>query len=166
MLEQNHGSPDPEKTNPGEINSHGTPLPRLTIPTTRFGDLLVERSRIISVRGGLRGFPDSSEYTLLGSPEDPNFFWLQSLQNPGLAFVVTDPAYFFEDYGVYGFQKALQEIGLKRVEDAQVLVVLNKIDGSLTANLEEPILVNPDNMKAVQVAPSESKCGPQEPLWA
>jgi len=37
-------------------------------------------------------------YALIQTGEENYFFWLQSVDEPTLAFVVTDPAIFFKDY--------------------------------------------------------------------
>ena len=49
---------------------------------------------------GLLGFPDHTRFALIQTGEENYFFWLQSVDEPNLAFVVTDPSIFFKDYEV------------------------------------------------------------------
>src|SRR5687768_5931065 len=72
----------------------------MEIETTRFGTLSVEDERIITFPNGLLGFPDHTRFALIQTGEENYFFWLQAVDEPNLAFVVTDPGIFFKDYDV------------------------------------------------------------------
>ena len=72
----------------------------MDIETTRFGRLSVEDERIITFPNGLLGFPDHTRFALIQTGEENYFFWLQSVDEPNLAFVVTDPSIVFKDYEV------------------------------------------------------------------
>ncbi len=56
--------------------------------TTRFGVLEVDDSSIIRMPKGPLGFEEQTQYILIQHREDTNFRWLQSLEEPSLAFVV------------------------------------------------------------------------------
>ena len=60
----------------------------------------VDDERVITFPGGLLGFPDHTRFALIQTGEENYFFWLQSVDEPNLAFVVTDPSIFFKDYEV------------------------------------------------------------------
>ena len=82
----------------------------MQIQSSRFGWLSVDDDRVITFPRGLLGFPDHSRFALLpasgsaaaagGAGDDGCFYWLQSADDPALAFVVVDPAAFFKDYAV------------------------------------------------------------------
>src|SRR5687768_15135601 len=72
----------------------------IEIQSTRFGTLVVDDGRIINFPNGLLGFPDHKRFALIQTGEENYFFWLQSVDEPNLAFVVTDPAIFFKGYDV------------------------------------------------------------------
>src|SRR6185295_7181281 len=68
--------------------------------TARFGEIEFAEDVIITFPDGVLGFPGDRRYLLLehdaeGSP----FKWLQSLDNPDLAFIVVDPAIVDTNYG-------------------------------------------------------------------
>jgi flagellar assembly factor FliW len=70
----------------------------LGIETTRFGRLEVEENRVIHFPEGLLGFPERKKFIMLDHKPDSPFCWLQALDAPGLAFVLTNPFLVKKDY--------------------------------------------------------------------
>ncbi len=62
----------------------------LKIKTSRFGELEVDEQSVVSIMGGVLGFPKETKYVLL--EYNPPFSWLQSIENADLAFVVVNAA--------------------------------------------------------------------------
>src|ERR1700722_17486530 len=71
---------------------------RMEIQTSRFGRMTVDEERVMTFPRGLLGFPNHNRFALIQTGEENYFFWLQSIDDPSLAFVVTDPTVFFKDY--------------------------------------------------------------------
>ncbi|MDX2146045.1 MAG: flagellar assembly protein FliW [Planctomycetota bacterium] len=138
----------------------------MEVATTRFGVINVAEDRVITFPKGLLGFADKKRYCLLEPSEDACFFWLQSLEDPALAFVVTDPAMFVRDYQVPIRPDQLEELGAKRLEDAQVFVVVNKVDNQLTGNLQGPLVINTLNRTGEQMVLAERRWTTRHPLMA
>ena len=152
----------------------------MEIVTTRFGTLNVDDDRVIHFPKGLLGFPDHGRYALIQTGEENYFFWLQSVDDPNLAFVVTDPAIFFKGYEVplrdetrqdLGMELAgqgLDEDGAQAAQNAatflQVFVICNKVGEWLTGNLLGPLVVNAHNRLAQQVVLTEKKWTTRQPL--
>mgnify|MGYP003497483790 CR=1 FL=1 len=63
----------------------------MLIQTSRFGQLDVNRDRLIRFEEGILGFPKQKEYALIQTGDGSGFYWLQSVDTPDLAFVVSDP---------------------------------------------------------------------------
>ena len=63
----------------------------MNVHTTRFGTVDLDEKRIITFPAGLLGFSSFKSFALLQPDDEGVFFWLQSLDSPELAFVVTDP---------------------------------------------------------------------------
>lgn len=114
----------------------------MEVRTTRFGVIDIAEDRVITFPKGLLGFAGQKRYCLLEPGEDACFFWLQSLDEPSLAFVVTDPALFIPEYSVPIRPEQMQDLVLDKLEDAQVFVIVNKVDQQLTGNLQGPLVVN------------------------
>ena len=136
----------------------------IEIQSTRFGALLVDEERVINFPNGLLGFPDHRRFALIQTGEENYFFWLQSIDEPNLAFVVTDPSIFFKDYDVPIREEAQADLQLTDPQYAQVFVICNKVGEWLTGNLLGPIVVNAGNRLGMQVVLTEKKWTTRQPL--
>lgn len=129
----------------------------MNVETTRFGVVEVDESRVIQFAAGLLGFSSFTRYVLLQPDDDAVFFWLQSVDAPELAFVVTDPSLWVSDYEVPVKSDQIRDIGLDNPERGQVLVIVNKRDNVLTANLQGPLLINIERFQGLQYVMAEKK---------
>ncbi|MBX3357576.1 MAG: flagellar assembly protein FliW [Phycisphaeraceae bacterium] len=136
----------------------------MQVRTTRFGSLEISDERVISFPKGLLGFADCRRFCLLEPAEDACFFWLQSLDEPSLAFVVTDPSFFIPEYTVPIREDQMVELKLPRLEDAQVFVIVNKVDLTLTGNLQGPLVINTLDRVAEQFVLAEKRWTTRHPL--
>ncbi len=114
----------------------------MDVRTTRFGLVSIAEDRIITFSKGLLGFGNFTRFCLLEPADDACFFWLQSVEEPSLAFVVTDPAFFVPEFNVPIRPEQMSELALANLADAQVFVIVNKIDQALTGNLQGPLVIN------------------------
>jgi flagellar assembly factor FliW len=120
--------------------------PVITIDSKAFGRVAVSEDQIITFPSGLPGFPNFRRYALLPEHLQSPFFGLQSLDNPSLAFVVTDPAALVPDYRPKNGVNDLRELQAASLEDLQILVTLTiplGRPGETTANLMSPLMINP-----------------------
>ena len=136
----------------------------MDIQSTRFGTLSVDDERIIEFPSGLLGFPEHKRFALIQTGEENYFFWLQSVDDANLAFVVTDPSIFFKDYEVPVRDETAADIQLTDMNYAQIFVICNKVEEWLTGNLLGPIVVNAANRLAQQVVLTEKKWTTRQPL--
>ncbi len=139
----------------------------MQIQSTRFGWLSVDDDRVITFPRGLLGFPDHTRFALLPSASaaaDGCFFWLQSADDPALAFVVSDPAVFFADYAVPIREDTTAELLVADAGRLQQLVICNKVGDWITGNLLGPLVVNSENRLGVQVVLTERKWTTRQPL--
>jgi len=136
----------------------------MLIHTSRFGQLDVNPERLIIFDEGILGFPEQNEYALIQTGEGSAFYWLQAVGRPDLAFVVCDPRLFVVDYQVPVKLEELEGIELGSAENAQVFVIVNKVDEMLTGNLQGPLVVNVGNRKARQLVLSDKRYSTRHPL--
>lgn len=146
-VEVTQGAEFTEETEPRQIE----------VRTSRFGTISVNADRVISFERGLLGFPSMRQFALIATGDESYFFWLQSLEDPTLAFVVTDPATFVKGYEVPLKDEIRQELAIADDAAAQVFVICNKVNGWLTGNLLGPIVVNTAARTAQQVVLTEKK---------
>jgi flagellar assembly factor FliW len=131
-----------------------TPMATTTILTARFGEVSVDDGLIIQFIEPILGFKDSLKYVILDHAENSPFKWLQSANEPDLAFVVTNPKFFGIDYEFVLSDEIAGKLSLQNAEDALVLTIVNipqNDPGKMTANLLGPIIVNQATRLAMQV---------------
>ncbi|MFH1075548.1 MAG: flagellar assembly protein FliW [Pseudomonadota bacterium] len=125
----------------------------MKVNTTRFGEIEIEDEKIINMQEGVLGFPDSLRFIILSHKEDSPFFWYQSLDNEGLAFVIASPFLFKPDYkldvcSISNDMNWPEDVNL----DVFVIVTIPKgRPQDMTANLLGPIVINIDTQQAAQV---------------
>jgi len=136
----------------------------MIIETTRFGRIEVDESRLIVFPRGILGFPYQKHYALIQTGKDSAFYWLQSVDRPELAFVVTDPHLFVPDYRVPAKAEDLRQLNLADASEAQVFVIVNKVEGVLTGNLQGPLIINVETRVGRQLVLSDKKYSTRYPL--
>ena len=146
----------------------------VTVQTTRFGTLEIEPERVMRFDGGLLGFADATRFALIETGDDSYFFWLQSLHDPALAFVVCDPQSFVPGYTVAEVPlraECREALGIDadaRGEElagqAQVLTICNRVGDWLTGNLLGPLVVNVHTFVGQQIVLTEKRWSTRQPL--
>ena len=129
----------------------------MDVETTRFGAVNVDDARLITFPAGLLGITAYKTYALLQPDSNGAFLWLQSVEAPELAFVVTDPTMWVAGYQVPIRREQMQELRLESLDDAQIFVIVNRYDRSLTANLQGPLVVNVGNREGMQLVLAEKR---------
>jgi flagellar assembly factor FliW len=107
---------------------------------------------------GLLGFPEQKRYVILDHDTEVPFKWLQSVEEPALAFVILDPALFHPGYQIDIPVDALAEISASEKEDLALVVVLtipSDDPGRITANLRGPLILSHKTKTGKQLVLSE-----------
>ncbi|MBI1336353.1 MAG: flagellar assembly protein FliW [Phycisphaera sp.] len=136
----------------------------MLVNTTRFGQVDIDKSRIITFPKGLLGFPDYKRYALIEPGRDTYFWWMQSVDEADLAFIVTDPSLFVPTYRVPLKLEQMQDLGMKSIDDAQVFVIVNKRGSLLTGNLQGPLVIHVENKVGEQLVLSDRRFTTRVPL--
>ena len=132
---------------------------KVKIETTRFGEIEINEEEIIEFVVGPYGFEELTEYTLLADEDSP-FFWLQSISDPDLAFVVTEPWAFYEDYEFDLHDEIKNKLNLSDQEEVLVInmiTVPNDKPKEMTMNLKAPIIINKEDKLAKQIILEEEE---------
>ncbi len=136
----------------------------MTIQTSRFGPLEVNEERFITFEQGILGFPNQKQYALIQTGDNSGFYWLQAVDRAELAFVVCDPRLFVQDYRAPVKSEELTNLGVTDADQAQVFIIVNKIDKVLTGNLQGPLVINVKTHAARQLVLSDRKYSTRHPL--
>jgi flagellar assembly factor FliW len=123
----------------------------MLVQTTRFGPVDVDESRLLEFPAGLLGFSRARRFALLQPDERGVFFWLQSVESADVAFVVTDPCLWSNEFAVTLRREQAQEIALPDGVMPQLLVIVNRRDHGITANMQGPLVINPATRVGLQV---------------
>ena len=134
---------------------------KVKITTTRFGIIEVDEDTVIQFIDPVPGFPGAEKFVLILHKEDSPFYWLQSVELPEVAFVVTDPGLFFADYQVTISDEDLVRLMVaESASDSVIVVSIITIPPGdprqMTANLMAPIVINTENKTAKQIVMLDS----------
>ena len=124
----------------------------MKIKTKPYGEIEVDERQKIHFPEGLIGFEGFTHYYLLDSREGP-FYWLQSEEEPELAFLLIDPRIFRQDYKLTVQESDLRDLKIKDKGDLLdfAIVTVPEDHSKISANLMGPILLNRKNKTAKQV---------------
>ncbi|MEL3908501.1 MAG: flagellar assembly protein FliW [Treponemataceae bacterium] len=130
----------------------------MKIETKSMGLVEISEDQKITMPEGFYGFEDCHDFALIDS-EQPPFFWMQSLEDKSLAFIVIDPFLFRPDYELDIDDESLKPIEATSPENLLVFALVTvPADGSpITANLQGPLIINKANKKAMQVVAGGEK---------
>jgi len=140
----------------------------MNIHTKFFGVVEIKEENIIEFPNGVPGFEQEKEFVLLEIDEQGTYSSLQSVNQPGIALVVTNPYLFFSDYEFDLDHNTINLLQIKSNEDVMVLSVLTLKDPFIdsTANLQAPIIINYKTNKAKQLILNDSNFQTKQPLFA
>ncbi len=123
-----------------------------TIKTKAYGEIKVEEDSAIFFKREILGFENFKYYYLIEMGDLPNFYWLQSKDEPNLAFIVVNPRLFKQDYKL-----ELDDIdkGMLEIEEGNdlidfVIVNIPEDINKMTMNLLGPIVINVNKRTAIQ----------------
>ncbi len=122
--------------------------------TSRFGKIEHGKSEIITMVRGILGFDSYLRFIIVKLKGQEPFKWLQSLEDPDLAFLIIDPLFFKPDYLVEIHPADLAVLKARNVNNIAVFVLVSIPKGqpsSMSANLQAPLVINRDNMNAAQL---------------
>jgi len=136
------------------------------IESGHLGPVEVDDDAVVEFPAGIIGFPDQRRYAIVAAEDSGLYSWLQSVDEPDLAFLAVVPAPFFPDYAPVIPDEDCASIGLTDPDDAQVLCLLTVGDDAITANLLGPIVLNVRNRTARQVVLTDSSLSTKAPILA
>lgn len=138
--------------------THTVPL-TIRIVSRALGPIEVPEDEVIKMCEPLSGFDGCERYALIehirddGSVNDA-VMWLQALEAPFHAFVVTDPWIVMPDYSPEIPDSDAGQLGLRGLEGARVVAILTVPQGNDdvgSINLRAPIVIDLASRRAKQV---------------
>ncbi|NLW27382.1 flagellar assembly protein FliW [Acetivibrio saccincola] len=126
----------------------------MLLKTKHFGEINIDEKKIINFEDGIPGFENEKRFIVLYEGDDKSpFRWMQSIDNPDLAFAMVDPIMIVPDYDGEIPKEAVEKLEIEKPEDIMVLsiVVVREEVEKISMNLKAPIIINTKNNKGMQV---------------
>lgn len=132
---------------------------------TRFGEVEYDPENLLHFPAGLIGLPNLRHFIVMPNKKQGPLFWIQSVDDPDIAFVLTDPTNFFLDYQLMPEDAERESLLLDEKDECFILsVVTVPADQKITLNLAAPILFAPKTNRAIQVIVENSNYSSKTPL--
>lgn len=130
----------------------------MELVTKAMGTIDVSEDKMLEIPEGLFGFEEYTKFALIDSEYEP-FIWLQSCENPNLAFLIVDPFLICSYYETDIDDECLAKIGITKPEDIIIMTIVTvPNDGSaITANFQGPLVINKQNKKCMQVILNDNR---------
>lgn len=123
--------------------------------TIKFGNVQYNESDVIIFVRAILGFEDLRKFIIISRPESDPFKWLQSLEDPGIAFVIVEPRLILDNYVVELSQHDIKQLhGTQQLNDYKIFVIMTVPKGhpeKISVNLQGPLIINLKNLKAIQM---------------
>ncbi|AGF79638.1 hypothetical protein UWK_03109 [Desulfocapsa sulfexigens DSM 10523] len=132
---------------------------------TRFGDVEYDPKNLLHFPAGMIGFPTLHDFIVMPNKKEGPLFWIQSIDDPGIAFILTDPTNFFLDYQIKPEESERNALHIDDTDECYTLsVVTVPPDQKITLNLAAPILFSAKTNRAIQVILEKTNYNSRTPL--
>lgn len=126
----------------------------MIITTRHFGEIEIDEEKILFFKEGILGFEHIKKYCLINDKDQESpFKWLQSFDEPGLAFAIVDPFAIKKDYYI-NLDKGIADIlEIEKEEDILVfsIVVIPDDISKMSMNLKAPLIINARQKTGIQM---------------
>ena len=140
----------------------------MKINTEKFGELEIEEDRIFNFVLPIIGFNELSKFIIIDLNKDNIFKWLQSIEDPNLAFPIVSLYNLNMDYTINLPDNVAEILKIKNVENLLVMNIASiprENPNETTVNMLAPIIFNLEEQLASQVILSGSGYDISFPLF-
>ena len=140
----------------------------MIINTLRFGDIEIDENRIFKFKLPIIGFNELKDFVILDFNKDSFFKWLQSVEDPALAFPIVSVYSLNVDYSIDLTDNVVETLKITEVDDLLVMNIASipqENPSGATLNLLAPIIFNLKEKVAGQIILSGSGYDVSFPLF-
>jgi flagellar assembly factor FliW len=123
----------------------------MEVQTSRFGSIEIPPADVIRFAEGLPGFAECRDWVLLADGQNTALAWLQSVEQPDVAFAVVSPRRHVPGYRLRVARRELEPLEIEDLQAARVLTIVGKSERAMTLNLKAPLVINLDRHIGRQV---------------
>ena len=131
----------------------------MKLSTVRFGEIEIEEDRIFNFVMPIIGFDMLHKFIILDPNKETLFKWLQSIEDPSLAFPIISVSALELEYAIDLPDNIVEKLDITNVESLLVMNITSipqDNPNGTTINLLAPLIFNLDNQSAAQVVLSGS----------
>lgn len=124
---------------------------RSVVQSRVFGELEVSEENIIFFEEGIPAFENLKKFVIIKEDESP-FYWLQSIEDKDIAFVIINPFEIKPDYEFDLPDEVVSKLEITSAQDVAVfcIVVIPEDVRQTRVNLKAPIIINVNKRKGMQ----------------
>jgi len=139
----------------------------MEVRSSRFGLIQVPPDKIVTMEKPVLGFESLKTFCLIEREEYRPFVWMQSADQPEVAFVLANPLIFFPDFHIEVHSKEIAELGVTNASSVEtwVIIAIPENPREMSANLQGPIIINVENRKAKQLVLVNSEYSVRQELF-
>ncbi|PWU12365.1 MAG: flagellar assembly protein FliW [Bdellovibrio sp.] len=140
----------------------------MVVQTSRFGSIQVQEEETIIFPEGILGFQDFRKFILVDDPTDEIFAWLQSAEEPGIAFPILEPELFVENYKVNLARTDFEALQMSNMDRARLYCIVTIPDDptQMTANMKAPVVINVSHRLGRQCVLQDNSLAIREPIFS
>ena len=139
----------------------------MKVKTTRFGELELNPSDLVTFAEGLFGFENLKKYFVVDPGDSTLILWLQSTEDEKIAFPIIEPKMFKPDYIAKLLPADLNGLDLDSLQSAKLYSILT-IPANVTemsANLKAPVVINSAKKIGKQIVLQDSKLSVKHEMY-
>ena len=139
----------------------------MKVKTTRFGELEVNPTDLVTFAEGLFGFENLKKYFVVDPGDSTLILWLQSTEEEKVAFPIIEPKIFKPDYIAKLLPADLNGLELESLQAAKLYCILT-VPANVTemsANLKAPIVINSAKKIGKQIVLQDSKVSVKHEMY-
>ncbi len=130
----------------------------MELKTSGFGVIEYSKEDVVNFDTGLYGFENNHSFLYIPSDDEQfQFNWLQSIDDPDLVFIVTDPFLFVEGYDFELDEEIVGQLDITETKKLSILSIVNIGDDveKTTVNIKAPIIINNETKIGKQIILTE-----------
>ncbi|WP_254848760.1 flagellar assembly protein FliW [Paenibacillus odorifer] len=135
----------------------------LIIETLSWGTLEVNEDQLFHFSKGIPGFDEETDFVLI-TMKDTSFWYLQSVREKGLSFLLGDPFLFYPSYEFELPDADAEELEIQSSLLIRCIITLKDQIQLSTINLLGPIVLNPDANTGKQIVLHSASYHTKHPL--
>lgn len=118
----------------------------MEIDTRSFGKIEIPEEEIINFPNGILAFEEYKRFVVLSEKDDSAFHWLQSIDDPNLAFLVIEPSDVMSDYQPAVLTSEIEVLfenpGQEEMKLYCICTIPENHPEKMTINLQGPLIIN------------------------